>query len=459
MQWVAAKVGARTVNSIHLSVKRLLSTVAVIGRNLYGQIRSRLQSAMARIPLVRSADARPAPVVWAEGRLVDRTYLNKSFTVTNPNSRDCGHQARFVVKVFNDPEVDETKHREEFVLTTSPSGRSQVKVLVSREPGAVKSIEIERVEGNKLKSLLKLDRDGAERLIQLVQALGQISNEGGESVVLDDELLRRVASDPDVVRHAYQADPAALRQIVETDTGATDIIAIASRQAAVQRIRNLMTDSQLFDVEAARAGGPEKVWQEFLEANPWILGVSLSGQLLTSWDPDKLENTVIGQSVATVGKRVDALMHTVGRVRMLAFAEIKHHRSELLASKPYRSGCWAPSEHLSGGVVQIQQTVHLASQQIKERLPIMNPGGIETGDFSYLLRPRSYLIIGHLDQLTGAEGGIHPDQLRSFELFRRNLDQPEVITFDELLARAEWHVNLTREEAPVFSETPAQNEQ
>ncbi|MGZ3388906.1 MAG: hypothetical protein ACXVCF_04880 [Isosphaeraceae bacterium] len=32
------------------------------------------------------------------------------------------------------------------------------------------------------------------------------------------------------------------------------------------------------------------------------------------------------------------------------------------------------------------------------------------------------------------------DKLRSFELFRRNLQEPEVMTFDELIARAEWHV-------------------
>jgi len=32
-------------------------------------------------------------------------------------------------------------------------------------------------------------------------------------------------------------------------------------------------------------------------------------------------------------------------------------------------------------------------------------------------------------------------------LFRRNLHEPEVITFDELLARAEWHVKLAENQA------------
>jgi hypothetical protein len=50
------------------------------------------------------------------------------------------------------------------------------------------------------------------------------------------------------------------------------------------------------------------------------------------------------------------------------------------------------------------------------------------------------VIVGSLAQLTGDGGGPIPDKVRSFELFRRNLHEPEVLTFDELVARAEWHV-------------------
>lgn len=50
------------------------------------------------------------------------------------------------------------------------------------------------------------------------------------------------------------------------------------------------------------------------------------------------------------------------------------------------------------------------------------------------------MIVGSLGQLTGSGGGPMRDKVRSFELFRRSLHEPEVITFDELVARAEWHV-------------------
>ena len=62
------------------------------------------------------------------------------------------------------------------------------------------------------------------------------------------------------------------------------------------------------------------------------------------------------------------------------------------------------------------------------------------GEFTYLIRPRSFLVIGRLDELVGESGGDHEERIRSFELYRRHLQEPEVVTFDELLARAEWYV-------------------
>jgi hypothetical protein len=39
------------------------------------------------------------------------------------------------------------------------------------------------------------------------------------------------------------------------------------------------------------------------------------------------------------------------------------------------------------------------------------------------------------------------DKIRSFEQYRRNLTAPEVITYDELYARAEWLAQVSVEEA------------
>lgn len=192
--------------------------------------------------------------------------------------------------------------------------------------------------------------------------------------------------------------------------------------------------------QAAPGQQPERVWQEFFEENPWILGTGLSGQLFTSWDEEKLQQVVGGASIAQEGKRADALMRTSGVIRWLTFAEFKTHRTPLLGPV-YRPGTWPPHRELVSGVAQAQATVQRAVREIGEALPSRAPdGSLIPKETSYLTRPRSYLLVGHLGQLLGDDGGPHLERIRSFELYRRTLAEPEVVTYDELLARAEWVV-------------------
>jgi hypothetical protein len=256
--------------------------------------------------------------------------------------------------------------------------------------------------------------------------------------------IRNYLAHAEVPRTLYRLDPHLFANFIENDVAATDVVAIAHRRAVVERFRRLLKEPQFFNDTAEAFGGrKEAVWQDLLEDNPWILGISLAGQVLTSWSEDKLEQVVAGFSVSGPGKRSDALMHTSGRIRALVFAEIKHHQTRLLGEE-YRPGAWAPSPELSGGVAQVQQTVHLASRQIGDRLSETDESGAETGEYTYLVRPRSFLILGNLEQLRGP-GGVHRAKYESFELYRRNLYEPEIITFDELLARAEWHVQVLDE--------------
>jgi hypothetical protein len=285
-----------------------------------------------------------------------------------------------------------------------------------------------------------------------IASLGEVS--GSDTGALTDFLrttaaqnLRAILDDPDVRARLYATAPESFRQAIRSDASARDVIALNHRKAVVDRFRTLLRDGEVFEAER-RAGDRrrESVWQRFLERNPWILGIGLAGQLLTSWDDERLEQVVSGFSVAGPGKRTDALLRTAGRIRSLVFAEIKHHETRLLSGSEYRPGCWPPSTDLVGGVTQLQQTVDLAIDAIRRRLPDTDEQGAETGEATWLIRPRSFLILGQLDELRGA-AGVHAAKYQSFELYRRNLYEPEILTFDELLARAEWHVQLAELES------------
>lgn len=70
-------------------------------------------------------------------------------------------------------------------------------------------------------------------------------------------------------------------------------------------------------MEEERPVKQAKIWHRLNQrhvvcANPWILGVSAASQLLTSLDPDRLEQVVDGHDITGPGKRADALMRTAG---------------------------------------------------------------------------------------------------------------------------------------------------
>jgi hypothetical protein len=393
--------------------------------------------------------AEPNEVTYAEGRLTTRTYASRSFIAAF--GRDVGYPTRYVYRVFDElvseGNDDELEWLNEVVYTT-PGGRKQLQLQVAREAGAVRKLRIQKVpltgDLTKLETVLELNRDQATRLIDMLRAIDAIPIEGESSVHVDDQLLRDVFSDPTAIAGIYAQDPERFRRLIEADADADDAIALQRRREVAKRMRAWLADDLAFDEASTSAGGPERAWQRLLEANPWVLGVGLGGQLLTAWAPGQLEQTVVGRSIRTVGKRADALLQTVGIVRSLVFAEIKHHRTKLLGDE-YRAGCWSPSKELSGAVVQVQQTAHLAAQELGDYVQDQSPTGELRSSGAFLLQPRSFVICGSLAELVGPSGGALRDQVRSFELFRRNLQAPEVLTFDELVARAEWHVQLASE--------------
>jgi hypothetical protein len=192
---------------------------------------------------------------------------------------------------------------------------------------------------------------------------------------------------------AYRQTPDHVRELIAQDPAARDVVATSHREKAVEDFRRLLEDEAYFSAQKRQVDGrPEAVWQQFLQNNQWILGGSLSVQFLPAWNVERLEQTVVGSSVKGEGKRSDALLRTAGRVNSLVFVEIKHHQTKLLGPQ-YRPGIWPPSKELSGGVVQVQGTVQRATIDIRERLQKKASDGSDIpGEFSYLLRPRSYLI-------------------------------------------------------------------
>ena len=247
-----------------------------------------------------------------------------------------------------------------------------------------------------------------------------------------------------------QVDITALGALLGTDKGASivkqladspelhqDIYALASKRSALAEFeRKLGTDAS------------EREWQDYFEANPWVFGHGLHHVFLDKVG-QKLETVTTGSAFDHGGKRIDALMRTRAEISQYVLIEIKRDATKLLG-REYRSGCWAASDEISGAVTQTQKTVFEFTQHRFHDL-LSDENGNHTGEAAYAVEPRSFVVIGNLSQLHG-----NNDKIACFELYRRKLVSPEIVTFDELLQRARCIVeNLSSKVAPT---TPPQRE-
>jgi len=235
-----------------------------------------------------------------------------------------------------------------------------------------------------------------------------------------------------------------LSEILKSNITKEDIIALAYRKEQIGVFETLLYSSSHFKSykEKFNLRGDESVWQHFFEKNTWIFGYGLNYIFTSPIGDLRLEQVVQGHSFFQSGKRIDALLKTRGLISSLCFVEIKTHNTDLIEKDSYRSACYPISQNLAGAVSQIQKTVQKAITNIRTKLEMVTKEGDPVGDVAYLYQPRSFIVIGKLDEFQTVKG-TNEEKFSSFELFRQNINNPEIITFDELYERAKFITGQT----------------
>lgn len=184
----------------------------------------------------------------------------------------------------------------------------------------------------------------------------------------------------------------------------------------------------------------EQWWQSFFEKNEWIFGYGLNYHFL-----HLLGEQADYGGVNYTGKgsqKGDFLMNTGANIRFTVLVEIKKPDTPLFKYdkrgnlKKHRNGAILLNDELTGGVSQLQSNCHQWDVE----------GSKRSKDFEKLIseriftyQPKGILVIGKTNELN------NPEARSTFELFRRNTDNPDIITFDELYDRAKYIVNQNEE--------------
>lgn len=365
-----------------------------------------------------------------------------------------GDRLRFASRVFDSAEQHcIAKIKDELVLRVTPNERWEIRALFYEDSREIRSITIQRFTiktGNPHQLSFTFQGEEITKLHDFLESVNylELGDDGKRRV--EERQLKELLQSVDHKKRFLIDNADLIVDMLRNDVSATEIVALAHRKQQLDVFKGLLYDPDYFERTRLEweLRGTEAVWQAFFEQNPWIFGYGLDYIFTTGLDDKKLEQVTSGYDVNQSGKRVDALLRTRGLISLLCFVEIKTHETALIHNRPYRSECWRISDELSGSVAQIQKTVQKAMDNIRHRLDVYADDGNPTGESAFLYQPKSYVLIGNLGEFI-TPSGVNEQKLGSFELFRRNLANPEIITFDEMFHRAKYIVEHSEDELDV----------
>ena len=389
---------------------------------------------------------------YFQNKRADRVYLSKSLNQKQFRKNDAGEIEEFelpfriVSKVIDSVESHQFfKDGKQISLRVTDGQRQEIKAKFYEDTRGIFTLQIQKYtfeSGSPHNVYFTFVGDEISTLFNFLRNIEILPIDSDASVKLDDKFVESIVLTREQALQLINQQPELLEELVKHDITARDIATLGHRRKQVLEFEKLLNDSDFFESYKSNLGAnkrAEDVWQSFFEKNTWIFGYGLNYYLNSPLDGEKFEQVVKGHDFSGAGKRVDALLKTHGFISALSFGEIKIHTTHLLkqVATPYRKESWQISDELSGGIAQVQRSVQISLSNIRSRTIINDKSGAPTGEQVFMYQPKSFLVIGSLSEFQ-SENGINEEKYSSFELFRKNISSPEIITFDELYQRARF---------------------
>jgi len=215
-----------------------------------------------------------------------------------------------------------------------------------------------------------------------------------------------------------------------------DIVNTSFRKKGLQIFNKLIDDDGYWKIYAKKnnisESKEEKVWQYFFEKNEWIFGYGLDYRFksILQLEPHISDSELDGSNTVIAD-------YLLGDKRFTTFVEIKKPSTELFGTSKNRSNSWKLSNDIVESVSQILE--QKASGLIKLDKQQFNSDGNIITQKAY--DSKVILLIGHWKQLNESKNDLEREiKKKTFELFRTDSRNIEILTYDELYDRAKYIV-------------------
>ena len=216
-----------------------------------------------------------------------------------------------------------------------------------------------------------------------------------------------------------------------------DIIALRHKKDILGIFENMLFRTEAIGEYCSQIGisqdKEEKVWQEFFFRNQWIFGYGLQYQF-----KGILQKEFYASDSKIDGSNSVICDFLLADRNFTTFVELKKPSTHLFKiAKRNRSNTWCLSTDLLDSFSQILE--QKASGQVKlEKNDIFDKDGKTVTQKS--IDSKVILIIGSWSEIENDTDEVKSIKKRTFEMFRRDSRNVEIITFDELYERAKFIV-------------------
>ena len=245
-------------------------------------------------------------------------------------------------------------------------------------------------------------------------------------------LIDEILANEEIAAALLQERGSDLVKLLVAWAGRTEVqtVAAAISRSDSDAVAHLEAAARLADLKAVldiwtqnRDNAKEAFWQTTFASRPWLLTHLFGGQPFVLVDGRMY---VGGKNIFDEGGAYADFVIKNRLTNAMSLIEIKNPSAPLLVSAPYRDGVYPPSRDLVGAVTQV-----LCQRNDLQSHFTSIAAGLDLASFD----PQCVVVTGCLDTLDA-------DGKRCFELFRRQLDDVMVVTFDEVFDRAAMLVEV-----------------
>ena len=326
-------------------------------------------------------------------------------------------------------------HEDEDSTTIKLASRTLMKIVYIKAQDDIEGFEIIKLVNGDDKERVKFSKFNMAQLKTFLKFISEIDLKGiteRRLKIVDDQELG-----PDSIRSVKTLlSKEGGAELVETlinegIISSKDIVNTSFRKRGLEIFKDLKENPHYWKEYAAHneisGRSEEKVWQYFFEKNQWIFGYGLDYHFQQILQREAhLSNAELDGSNTVIGD------YLLGDKFFTTFIELKKPSTPLFGTEKNRSNSWRLSNDLIDSVSQILEhkasgLIRLEDQQYVDGEPI-NQKAYDS---------KVILIIGDWKELDESTKTLEKEiKKKTFELFRRDSRNVEILTFDELYERA-----------------------